>query len=193
MPARPADPKESLRKIFAVIDQGLHRDSAFFGVLAAIQGGGAVLGGITAAAVIGRLGERRALATGLGLLGAGLGLAAVANLALVCASVVLVGLCIPWTVVSFTTMRQRLTPARLQGRVSAATNMALNGPQTVGTAAGALLIAVVDYRILIVVMGLTVVTCAGRIARSPADASATQAVDPMAADGIAADPVSSRF
>jgi hypothetical protein len=38
----------------------------------------------------------------------------------------------------------------LQGRVSSASNMALNGPQTIGTAVGAALIAVVDYRILIV-------------------------------------------
>ena len=43
--------------IFAAIDQGLGRGSSFFGVLAAIQGGGSVLGGITAAAVVRRLGE----------------------------------------------------------------------------------------------------------------------------------------
>ena len=60
--------------IFAVIDQGLHRSSEFFGVLASIQGGGSVLGGLTAAAVIARVGERGAMAIGLVLLGIALAL-----------------------------------------------------------------------------------------------------------------------
>ena len=42
--------------------------------------------------------------------------------------------------------------------------MALNGPQTIGTAVGAALIAVVDYRILIVSMGVVIAACAVPIA-----------------------------
>ena len=59
--------------IFAAIDQGLGRGSSFFGVLAAIQGGGSVLGGITAAAVVRRLGETTTMGVGLAMLGLGLG------------------------------------------------------------------------------------------------------------------------
>jgi MFS family permease len=142
--------------IFAVIEQGLGRGSEFFGVLAAIQGGGSVIGGVTAALLIHKWGERSVVAIGLALLGGGIGLAIVPNLAVVVVGVVLVGLSIPWFVVGFATLRQRLTPARLQGRVSSAAAMALNGPQTVGTAMGAVLIGLVDYRILMAVMGVSV-------------------------------------
>jgi MFS family permease len=70
------------------------------------------------------------------------------------------GLAIPWMVVGFVTFRQRTTPAQLQGRVSAASNMALNGPQTFGTAAGAYLVAVVDWRYVVLAEAIVIVACA---------------------------------
>jgi len=146
--------------IFAVIEQGLGRGSEFFGVLAAIQGGGSVAGGVTAALLIRKWGERSVVAIGLAMLGAGIGLCIVPNLAVVMAGHVLAGISIPWFVVGFATLRQRLTPARLQGRVSSASAMALNGPQAVGTAMGAVLIGVVDYRVLMTVMGVSVALAA---------------------------------
>ena len=162
--------------IFAVIDQGLHRSSEFFGVLASIQGGGSVLGGLTAAAVISRLGERGAMAMGLGLLGVAVAFDAIANTAVVIAAEVVVGIVIPWTIVAFTTLRQRVTPPELQGRVASATNMALNGPQTIGTAVGAILIAVVDYRVLIISMGVVIAACAVPIAARRTTAAQKQLV-----------------
>lgn len=150
--------------VFAVVDQGLHRGSEFFGVLAAIQGGGSVLGGIVAASLIARTGERMAVAIGLGLLGAAMAMGAVPHVAVVCGAMVLVGISVPWIVVAFTTLRQRLTPGRLQGRVSAAANLAMNGPQTFGTALGAVLVAVVDYRVLLLGMGIVVAAAAVPIA-----------------------------
>jgi MFS family permease len=155
--------------IFAAIDQGLGRGSSFFGVLAAIQGGGSVLGGITAAAVVHRLGETTTMALGVALLGLGLGAVAVPTMVTVTVASILVGVTIPWTMVAFATLRQRTTPARLQGRVSAATNMALNGPQTLGTALGAGLIAVVDYRLLGLLMAIVVAGCAVPILLSTAE------------------------
>jgi len=145
---------------FAVIEQGLGRPAEFFGILASVQGGGSILGGITAAALIHRLGERRVVALGLVMLGVGLGVMAVPEVWVVVACEVLVGLSIPWFVVGFVTLRQRLTPNRLQGRVSAFTSMALNGPQVGGTASGAVLIAFLDYRVLVIAMGLSVALCA---------------------------------
>jgi MFS family permease len=150
--------------IFAVIDQGLGRGPEFFGVLAAIQGGGSIVGGITAAFLIHRLGEKSVVAIALVALGAGMAVAIVPNVAVVIACVIVVGISIPWFVVGFATLRQRLTPARLQGRVAASTNMALNGPQTVGTAMGAALIGLFDYRALMVAMGVSVALCAIPIA-----------------------------
>ena len=43
--------------VFAVADRGLHEPPAFGGVLVALQGLGAVIGGLTAAALTRRLGE----------------------------------------------------------------------------------------------------------------------------------------
>jgi len=56
------------------------------------------------------------------------------------------GLAVSWLLVGYATARQRLTPPRLQGRVTSATDVLINGPQTVSIALGALLIDLVDYR-----------------------------------------------
>ncbi|HWL41907.1 MAG TPA: MFS transporter [Ilumatobacter sp.] len=147
--------------IFAVIDQGLGRSTEFFGVMSGIQGAGSVLGGITAAWLIRRLaGEQAAIGLGLALLAVGVGILLTNTMFVVLGGVFLAGLGIPWCVVAFATVRQRATPAELQGRVSAATNLALNGPQTFGTAAGAALIDVVDYRVMIAVMAVVIGACA---------------------------------
>ena len=51
--------------IWAVVDDGLHRPPAFVGVLQTASGIGAVLGGLVAAAVMRRTGERALMAAGL--------------------------------------------------------------------------------------------------------------------------------
>ena len=138
-----------------------------------------MIGGITAAFVIARLGEAPLMALGLALLGTGLALPAIPALGAFVAAGLVVGLSIPWLMVSFITLRQRLTPAPLQGRVSAATNMALNGPQTLGTAIGAALIAVVDYRVLMVGMGVAVAACSAPLIGAR---SQPPAIDPAPSD-----------
>ncbi|PZF84126.1 MFS transporter [Jiangella anatolica] len=144
---------------FAIVE-GLSLPSEFFGVIASIQGGGSIAGGLTAAVLIRRLGERATVGVGLVLIAAGLGVALTPSPLVVSAGAAVLGLGVVWAVVGMVTLRQRLTPARLQGRTSAATNMALNGPQVAGTATGAALIAVVDYRVLVAVMAVTILTCA---------------------------------
>lgn len=155
--------------IFAAIEQGLNKGPEWFGVFAAIQGGGAVLGGISAAALIARIEERGAITASLVVLGAGLAMPAVSWLPVFVVAAFLIGLAIPSIVVGFTTICQRLTPATLQGRVSAARNMALNGPQTIGTAVGAALISIVDYRILMLGMGAGIACCAIPMSKSTID------------------------
>src|SRR6266568_61222 len=56
---------------FGVVDQGLHRSPSFYGVLDSVQGAGAVLGGLTAARLLRRLGEARTVGVGLGAVGVG--------------------------------------------------------------------------------------------------------------------------
>jgi MFS family permease len=146
--------------VFAMIDKGLHRGSEFFGVIAALQGFGSIIGGITAALIIGKLGERGVIAFGLVLMAVAIGAASVPNVVMVCAGTGAVGLAVPWFMVAFSTMRQKATPSHLQGRVQAATTLAFNGPQTIGTAAGAALVTVVHYQVLLVVMAVVIAACA---------------------------------
>ena len=70
----------------------------------------------------------------------------------VMASLAVAGLGIAWAVVALGTAYQRLSPPEVQGRVAAAANMLFSVPQTISIAAGAALIALIDYRIEIVVM-----------------------------------------
>ncbi|GGT11392.1 hypothetical protein GCM10010176_065060 [Nonomuraea spiralis] len=63
--------------LFELVGKGLGMDAAFFGVLMAVQGAGSVLGGLTAAPVLRRLGPAVMVATALALLvTAGLAMAA---------------------------------------------------------------------------------------------------------------------
>lgn len=144
--------------VFPFMEQGLGVDAALLGVLASVQGVGAVIGGLTAARLLGRLGESRVVALGLGVLATGmlpfvlvgtLDLPGTVELGLAVLGLALVGLGVPWAIVAFVTARQRLTPARLQGRVAAATNVALTLPQTLATTVGATVVGAVDYRVLV--------------------------------------------
>ncbi|TDE14124.1 MFS transporter [Jiangella asiatica] len=175
---------------FAVIDDGLRMSTEFFGVLASIQGCGAVVAGVTAGRLVRRIGERAAVGVGLTCLAVGIAGGLSTSVVLVAAGTVVVGLGVVWMVVGLVTLRQRLTPPRLQGRVSAATNLALNGPQVVGTATGAALIASVDYRVLIAVMTVTILACAAvLLVRGAAEAPRT----PSAAPSLAPNTDDDRF
>lgn len=146
--------------IFAVLDQGLHRPTSFFGVLSSLQGVGAIAGGLTAARVMRRLGDARL--AGLGML-----LFALGDLSFVSSSVVVVlvgiavaGAGIAWLIVGFATAIQTRSPARLQGRVASAADTLVSTPQTISIAAGAGLVALVDYRLLVVAMAVVTGACA---------------------------------
>ncbi|WP_156252979.1 MFS transporter [Pseudactinotalea terrae] len=141
---------------FPVIEQGLGLPAASLGVMVSVQGIGAVLAGVTAASVIARLGEPRTLAVGLTILAAG-GAAFLTTSVLVAgAGMAAVGFGVTWSVVAFVTIRQRLTAPRMQGRTSAASNLAINLPQALLTLVGAAVLAVIDYRLLIAITVLGV-------------------------------------
>jgi MFS family permease len=146
--------------IFAVIDQGLHRPPSFLGVLSTLQGIGAIAGGLTAARGMRTLGDVRV--GGIGMAGFAVGeLAFVSSsLPLVAAGVIVAGFGVSWFIVGLMTALQVRTPLRLQGRVSSAADVFISTPQTVSIAVGAVLIAVVDYRLLVVVESVAVALCA---------------------------------
>jgi Na+/melibiose symporter-like transporter len=160
--------------IFAVLQFGLHRPPAFFGVLSTAQGVGAIAGGLTAAAALRRIGDGRTLGVGILLFAIGDGLLLIPVLAPVLVGFLIAGAGISWAVVAFGTAVQLRTPADLQGRVYSAADTLIGTPQTVSIGLGAALITVVDYRVLIVVMGVVAGACGAfmAVAGAPDDAVA---------------------
>jgi MFS family permease len=156
---------------FAVIDQGLHRSPSFLGVLDTVQGAGAVLGGLVAARVLRRLGEARTVGVGLGMVGVGAVFMTLPVLPVVLAGMAVLGAGVPLFVVGWSTGLQRYTPRRLQGRVNAAANLAVTVPQTASIGLGAMLIAIVDYRILLLVIFAGMIACCLMLLVRPAAAT----------------------
>jgi MFS family permease len=145
--------------MFEVVARGLHRPPAFLGVVLAVQGIGAVLGGVSAAPLARRVGEATLVAAGLASFAIGCALMALgAQVAepLIYAGVVLFGIGLPWMVVGEVTLLQRRTPHGLQGRVFTAVELVTGLPQTLSIAAGALLVGLVDYRLLLAVISVVV-------------------------------------
>jgi Na+/melibiose symporter-like transporter len=137
---------------YAVAGSGLHHRPVFVGVLVAVQGIGAVVGGPTAPTLVRRLGEGRLVAIGLLAAAVGAVLEMPPALTPVIAGFILFGIAIPWIVVALISLTQRLTPNDLQGRAYAAVDTLITTPQTMSIALGAGLIAVTGYRVLLIAM-----------------------------------------
>lgn len=134
--------------VFAVLD-GMNASAATIGWLMPLQGAGALAGGILSARIVRSLGEGRATAVGMALVAAGTVPLVTGSVALAAAGMIVMGFGIPIAIVAFATLRQRMTPDELQGRTSAAGNVAINLPQTIVSIIGAALLVAVDYRVLI--------------------------------------------
>jgi MFS family permease len=147
--------------VYAVAD-AFGKPPTFVGPISSVQGAGAVLGGLVVSRLVRRLREPGTLVAGLLLLAAGLAGVAVAGqvwqLLLV---VAVLGSGIPIVVVAFNTLLQRRTPGPLMGRVSTFTEVLTTTPQALSIAAGALLVTLLDYRVIFAVMaGGTLVAAA---------------------------------
>jgi MFS family permease len=145
--------------IFSVIAH-LGRPPAFFGVLGTLQGVGSIVGGVTAASLVRRAGEVRAVGIGLALFGLCGALLAVPSLAVVLVGFIVAGVGIVWAIVAFNTALQTRTPLVIQGRVSAAVDLSLSLAQTTSIATGAALSTLIDYRVLLVGMAAVVAASA---------------------------------
>src|SRR5262249_18667225 len=153
--------------IFAVIDTGLHKPPSFLGVLSTLQGVGAIAGGLTAARALRRPGHVRI--SGLGMAGFAIGEASFvsSSLPLIAVGIIIAGFGVSWLIVGLMTALQVRTPLRLQGRAAAAADVFISTPQTVSIAVGAALIAVVDYRLLVVTETVAVALCAAYLLSRP--------------------------
>jgi MFS family permease len=146
--------------IFAVNSQSLHRSPSFIGVLMSFQGVGSVLGGVTAAPLLKRLGDVRMAGIGIFVFGVGDAFLLVPRVGAIAGAAAVAGLGVVWAIVAISTAYQRRSPSHLQGRVSAAASMLFSVPQTISIAVGAVLITVIDYRIEIVFVTAAVLLAA---------------------------------
>jgi hypothetical protein len=177
--------------IFAVIGQGLHRSPSFLGVLSSVQGAGSIGAGLVAVILLRRAGPARTVGIALACFVAGALAMRSSALPLVLAGIACDGFGAVWLSVGYGTATQRYTPPRLQGRVDAASDVFLLGPQTASIAAGAALISVVSYRLMLLLMAIVIGGCAVvLLVRPAAEPSAVQpsAVQPSAVQPSAGEP-----
>lgn len=145
---------------FAYVDQGLGREPTFLGVLVSLQGIGGLLGGLVSAALVRRLGELSGMALGVATIAVGFLAPVWPVLGFAVAAAVLIGLGLPVAMVGTMTLVQRHTAPDLVGRVSAAMDALASGPQAVAIGAGALLVGLVDYRLLYAAIGALLLAAA---------------------------------
>ena len=166
---------------FAVVDEGLGKSVEFLGLLQVAMGVGAIAGGVAITSVIRKVGELKPVPVGFALITVGSGLSLVPSVPVVALAMVAVGAGLPVVVVCINTMLQLRTPAAIQGRVFTTFEMVLGVPQTLSIAAGAALIAVVAFRIMLTAMtiGLALATVYSllRLREDPATTTASEQVE----------------
>jgi MFS family permease len=181
---------------FSLVTVGLHHSASFLGVLTTVQGVGAVLGGAAAAPVLKRVSEPVLLAMGLACLTLAMLALTVPDLVVVLPGMLVAGFVGPWVGVAGVTAFQRRTPTAVMGRVFGVLRLVLTIPQAASIGIGAALIAVVSYRVLLVVIavvaaaaGLFVIGQPGIRRRAVPGTAGPDAVvsDPVAADAGAAE------
>lgn len=153
--------------MFAVVDEGLGRPPSALGTLNAVQGVGAVAGGLTVSALIRRAGMARTAGLGIGAFTLAALAYCVPHMAFVVAGEVADGIAITWLMVVLSSAAQLHTPPRLQGRVNAMCTMLVLVPQSLSLAAGTVLIDRFDYRSLLVVMAAVTACCAAVLVLRP--------------------------
>jgi MFS family permease len=169
--------------LFAVVSQGLHRPATFLGILISAQGVGAIAAGIVAAPLMRRLSEGLLASLGMVSAAAGFLLLIASPLPAVLAGCALLGASLSWIIVGIMTLFQRRTPPELMGRTDAAFTAAYTVPQTMAIALGAGLIAVLDYRILLLIIAGLMALAAGYLGtrREQRRAAAAWVPEPAAA------------
>jgi MFS family permease len=170
---------------FAVVGHGLHKSAPFVGVLTAAQGVGAIVAGIAAGPLMRKLSEALLAVLGMVSAAAGFLLLIPGHLPPVLAGSALLGASLSWIIAGIMTLFQRRTPPELMGRTDAAFTFSYAVPQTVAIAVGAGLIAILSYRLLLLVIAAVMTLAAGYLATRKEEPLGTQAgvPEPTAARG----------
>ncbi|MFI8823252.1 MFS transporter [Streptomyces sp. NPDC053431] len=140
--------------IYAVVDRGLGHSPAYAGVLYAVQGAGSVVAGLSAGPLLRRVPERGLAAAGLGLFALGAAARALPYDTVALGASALVGAGLPWVLIATMTAVQRQVPATAVGRAAGTAHTLVFVPNAVALALGAGLMAVVDVRVLLPVLGV---------------------------------------
>jgi MFS family permease len=149
--------------IYALLD-AFDKPATWASGFVTCMGIGAVAGGLSASPVVRRIGEVAACALGLAVLGVAAGVAALApTLAVVFVGAGVMGVGLPVVFVALNTLLQRRSPRELVGRVSTAVNITLAVPQVVSLALGAVLVVVLDYRVIFGIIAVVMVLGAVQI------------------------------
>jgi len=186
---------------YAIVE-ALGHAPAYTGVLYAAQGVGSVAVGLVSGRALRRLGERRFGAAGIALAAAGVAARAVPSDPVVLVGVAAVGLGLPCVLIAAFTAVQRELPGPLLGRATATANTLIFTPNVIGLAAGAALVELADFRLLLVLTGLALIATAAWLAlvgtgvfpalsgrsvspdQSPASADRTSAKSPPDANPV---------
>ncbi len=152
---------------YAIVSQGLHRTPPFLGVLIAVLAAGSIAGAVLAAPLMRRTSERTLIAAALAACAGSCLLLTASLLPVVIAACAALGVSMAWINVAAITLIQRRTPAALLGRVEAALGFGATIPQALSIAAGAALIAVLNYRLLLAVMAVVITAAAAYLVAEP--------------------------
>jgi MFS family permease len=168
---------------FALVDKGLHRPPEFLAVLLTFQGIGGLIGGLIAAPVVRRFGEIGTTALGI-VLFVPLTIAALwPTLWTIMPLAAVGGIGLPLIIVGLMTLMQRITPGEILGRVSAATDALLSGPQALSIGLGAVLVSQISFKVLFTVMAIVLALSAvylwtGRHLSPPAEPAPAEPIAP---------------
>ncbi|MFI5885888.1 MFS transporter [Streptomyces sp. NPDC051554] len=138
---------------YALVD-ALGHAPTYTGVLYTAQGIGSVAVGLVSGPALRRLGERRFGAAGIALTAVAVAARAVPSDPVVLASSVAIGLGLPCALIAAFTAVQREVPGPLLGRASATANTLIFTPNVIGLGAGAALVELADFRVLLVMTGV---------------------------------------
>ncbi|MEA2308449.1 MAG: hypothetical protein QOG41_1215 [Thermoleophilaceae bacterium] len=149
----------------ALVDHGLHRPATFLGVIFAVEGVGAIAGGIVAPALLRRSGEARLAGGGLVVAGISLGVMASPHVVAVLIGSAIGGAGFSAFLIGYSTLLQRATSRELQGRVFTAAEATAGVPYTVMLGLAVLGVGLVDYRVILTACMLVLAVAGAYLAR----------------------------
>jgi MFS family permease len=150
--------------VYAICD-AFDKPPTFVGVIVAVQGVGALTGGLLSSRLVIRLGYVGAIVLALSVFVVSLVTMALApTIEVLVLGVIPLGFGLPLAVVAINTLVQIRTPSRLMARVSTTTDALVGTPQVVSIAVGSALVLLVDYHVMLAAMAAAMLLTAVALA-----------------------------